>query len=101
MNNTPVADWRYPGELLEALVRFGLSPTKETPPTLVREQVSDLYRYEIRRLRGRLLAGEFPKADYVGLVIQLRKRYWPLSATPQQWEHLCSGNDTNDGNDTN
>ena len=86
-----MANWRYPGELLEALAGFGLSPTPETPPVLVRDQLSDLYRYEIRRLRQRLLAGEFPKADYVGLVIQLRKRYWPLSATPAQWEGICSG----------
>jgi hypothetical protein len=89
-NNTPVAEWRYPVELLDALERFGLKPTEETPPTLVRDQLSDLYRYEIRRLRGRLLAGEFPKADYAGLVIQLRKHYWPLSATPRQWELICS-----------
>ncbi len=85
-----MAEWRYPAELLEALERFGLKPTADTPPTLVRDQLSDLYRHEIRRLRGRLLAGEFPKGDYAGLVIQLRKRYWPLSATPQQWEAICS-----------
>jgi hypothetical protein len=89
-NNTPVAEWRYPVELLDALERFGLKPTAETPPALVREQLSDLYRHEIRRLRGRFLAGEFPKADYAGLVIQLRKLYWPLSATPAQWELICS-----------
>jgi hypothetical protein len=89
-NNTPVAEWRYPVELLEALERFGLKPVPETPPTLVREHLSGLYRYEIRRLRARLLAGEFPKADYAGLVIQLRKQYWPLSATPAQWEQICS-----------
>ena len=85
-----MADWRYPVELLEALERFGLKPTAETSPTLVREQLSDLYRHEIRRLRGRFVAGEFPKADYAGLVIQLRKQYWPLSATPRQWELICS-----------
>ena len=90
-----MARWRYPEELLEALARFGLVPTAETPPTLVRDQLSDLYRYEIRRLRGRLLAGEFPKGDYIGLVIQIRKQYWPLSATPAQWERICAGNDMN------
>ena len=65
--------WAYPVELLEALARFGLAPRFETPPRFVRDQLSDLYRYEIRRLRGRLLAGEFPKADYIGHVIALRK----------------------------
>ena len=91
-----MASWRYPDDLLAALAGFGLAPTPETPPALVRDQLSDLYRYEIRLLRGRLLAGEFPKADYSGHVISLRKQYWPLSATPQQWESICSSNDTKD-----
>ena len=81
--------WTYPAELAEALARFGLAPTPATPPAFVRDQLSDLYRYEIRRLRGRLLAGVFPKADYVGHVIALRKKYWPLSFTPAQWEQIC------------
>jgi hypothetical protein len=76
----------YSAELLEALGRFGLAPAPDTPPILVRDQLSDLYRFEIRRLRDRLLAGEFPKADYIGHVITLRKKYWPLSFTPEQWE---------------
>ena len=91
-----MATWRYPAELLEALERFGLAPSPHTPPRLVRDQLSDLYRFEIRRLRARLLAGEFPKADYSGHVIALRKQYWPLSATPEQWEGICSHNDSND-----
>ena len=78
--------WTYSPELLEALGRFGIAPRQETPPRLVRDQLSDLYRWEIRRLRQRLLAGEFPKAEYVGRVIDLRKKYWPLSFTPDQWE---------------
>ena len=81
-----MARWAYSAELLEALGRFGLAPVPDTPPRLVRDQLSDLYRWEIRRLRERLLAGEFPKKDYVGHVITLRKKYWPLSFTPDQWE---------------
>lgn len=81
--------WTYPPELLDAILRFGLAPTPATPPRFVRDQLSDLYRYEIRRLRGRLLAGEFPRADYIGHVIALRKKYWPLSLTPEQWEEVC------------
>ena len=81
-----MAGWAYSAELLEALGRFGLAPGPETPPRLVRDQLNDLYRWEIRRLRERLLAGEFPKEDYVGHVIALRKKYWPLSFTPGQWE---------------
>jgi len=81
-----VTEWTYPPELAEALLAFGLAPRPETPPRLVRDQLSDLYRWEIRRLRDRLLAGEFPKQDYIGHVITLRKKYWPLSFTPEQWE---------------
>jgi hypothetical protein len=86
-----VETWRYPDELLEALGRFGLAPRSDSEPRFVRDQLSDLYRFEIRRLRERLLAGEFPKADYVGHVIALRKKYWPLSLTPRQWERICTG----------
>ena len=81
--------WTYPPELVEAIARFGLAPLSTTSPRLVRDQLSDLYRFEIRRLRGRLLAGDFPKADYIGHVIALRKKYWPLSLTPDQWEEIC------------
>lgn len=90
--------WRYPEELLTGLAEFGLAPTPHTPPRLVREQLSDLYRHEIRRLRARLLAGDVPKADYAGHVVALRKKYWPLSFTPEQLEKICT--DTrNDGNE--
>jgi hypothetical protein len=83
--------WSWPPELVDALGGFGLRPRPDTPPRDVRDQLSDLYRYEIRRLRGRLLAGEFPKKDYIGHVIALRKRYWPLALTPEQWEDVCTG----------
>ena len=85
--------WTYPDELRDALLNFGLAPRPETPPRFVRDQLSDLYRYEIRVLRGRLLGGEFPKADYIGHVIGLRKKYWPLALTPEQWETICSESD--------
>jgi hypothetical protein len=85
--------WTYPADLIEALARFGLAPLASTPPRFVRDQLSDLYRFEIRRLCGRLLAGDFPKVEYVDRVIALRKRYWPLSLTPDQWEAICLRND--------
>ena len=84
--------WTYPDELRDALLNFGLAPRPDTPPRFVRDQLSDLYRYEIRGLRGRLRGGEFPKADYVGRVVGLRKKYWPLALTPEQWETICSAN---------
>jgi hypothetical protein len=82
--------WTYPDELRAALLKFGLAPHPETPPRFVRDQLSDLYRYEIRALRDRLRGGEFPKADYIGHVIGLRKKYWPLALTPEQWESICT-----------
>ena len=82
--------WSYPPELLEALPSFGLLPRETTPPRFTRDALSDLYRYEIRRLRDRLKAGEVAKPDYQGLVIALRKKYWPLSLTPEAWEKICS-----------
>jgi hypothetical protein len=76
--------------MLDALRGFGLSPQPETSPVLVRDQLSDLYRFEIRGLRSRLLSGEIPKVEYSSHVIALRKKYWPLSFTPEQWERICS-----------
>ena len=84
-----VASWAYPPELLSALGGFGLSPRRETPPAFVRDALSDLYRYEIRRLRRRFLAGGIAKSDYSDVVITLRKKYWPLSLTPDGWEQIC------------
>ena len=81
--------WSYPTELAEALLIFGLRPTSTTPPMVVCDALNDLYRYEIRRLRQRLLDGEVQKAHYVDEVITLRKRYWPLALQPRDWEKIC------------
>jgi len=81
--------WTYPPELQSALAAFGLAPHPETPPVFVRDALSDLYRYEIRRLRRRFLAGDIAKPDYSGVVITLRKKYWPLSLTPDGWDQIC------------
>lgn len=82
--------WSYPPELLDALPSFGLLPKPTTPPTFTRDALSDLYRYEIRRLRDRLKAGGIEKQDYQGHVVALRKKYWPLSLTPEAWEKICA-----------
>lgn len=81
--------WSYPPELADALLTFGLKPTADTPPSLVRDALSDLYRYEIRRLRQRLLDGAVAKPNYVDEVIKLRKKYWPLSLQAEHWEKIC------------
>src|SRR5205814_152751 len=80
----------YPSELQQALAGFGLAPTGDTPPILVRDALSDLYRYELRRMREQLRAGATPKNEYIDRVIALRKRYWPLTLQPDAWEKLCA-----------
>lgn len=51
----------------------------------MREFVNDLYRYEIRRLRDRLLRGEFPKDTYYDRVVTLRNKYSVLALKPFQF----------------
>ena len=80
--------YEYAPEALDVLVGHGLCPGPETPPALVRAALNDLYRYEIRRLRLRLLAGEVPKAEYSDHVISLRKQYWLLSIPVERWTRL-------------
>ena len=77
--------FRYRADVLEELWRYGVQPTDRTPPDLVHTFVSDLYRHEIRRLRGRLLRKEFPKKEYAGRVFDLRERYRIISLRPHEW----------------
>ncbi len=77
--------YRYRPEVLEQLALHGVAPRPSTPPALVRDYLSDLYRYEIRRLRARLLAGDIAKVDYAGEVIRLRVRYPLLSIPVRLW----------------
>jgi len=75
----------YRAAILDELLRHGARPTSTTRPELVHEFVSDLYRHELRRLRDRLLAKEFPKKEYVGRVVELRTRYRVISMRPAEW----------------
>ena len=77
--------YAYPPDILDTLAGHGLQPTPETPPSFVREALSDLYRYEIRRLRRSLLEGRIERARYADHVIALRKRYWLLSLPVMHW----------------
>ena len=77
--------YRYRTDVLEQLRRHGVQPTERTPPELVHEFVGDLYRYELRRLRERLLRQEFPKPEYYGLVVEIRNRYRLLAMKPREW----------------
>ena len=77
--------YRYRREVLERLWAHGIQPTAATRPELAHEFVSDLYRFELRRLRDRLLRREIPKAGYADRVIELRRKYALISLKPRQW----------------
>ena len=72
-------------EVVEALAEHGLRPRADTPLALLREQINDLYRVEIRRLRDRCRAGEFPVNELAGRVVELRGRYLLLSIPVADW----------------
>ena len=76
---------RLKAEVLDELARHGLAPTPDTSPERLREQINDLYRIEIRKLRDRCRAGEFSIRDLPGHVVDLRKRYMLLSIPLAQW----------------
>jgi hypothetical protein len=76
---------RYRAVILDALAAHGLRPGAETPPRLLRDAVNDLYRYEIRRLRDRCRAGEFPSSELASHVRGLRRRYLLLSTPLERW----------------
>lgn len=77
--------YRYRRDVLEQLQAHGVAPTPSTAPELVHEFVSDLYRYELRRLRARLLRGDIARKDYFGHVVHLRRKYPLISLKPWQW----------------
>ena len=77
--------YRYRTDVLEQLQRHGVRPTPSTRPELVHEFVSDLYRYELRTLRARLIRGEIRRQDYFGHVVDLRRKYPLVSLKPWQW----------------
>jgi hypothetical protein len=80
--------YRYRPDVLVQLLEHGVSPTTSTPPELVYDFINDLYRYELRRLRDRLVRGAIPKARYYDHVVQLRMKYPLVSIKPQLWvEH--------------
>jgi hypothetical protein len=77
--------------ILEELARHGLQPAPSSSPARLRDAVRDLYKYEIKRVRGELLAGRFPKTEYAARIIELRKRYWILSVPIHLWAGATSG----------
>ena len=76
---------RYKPDVLDELLRHGLRPGADTAPEQLREQIHDLYIIEIRKLRDRCRAGEFPPSELAAHVVELRKRYVLLSIPTEQW----------------
>ncbi|MGE0042738.1 MAG: hypothetical protein AB7H88_21815 [Vicinamibacterales bacterium] len=77
--------YSYRAEVLDELARHGLVPRPSTPPALLRAQINDLYRVEIRALRDRCRAGEFGTKELPARVVELRKRYILLSIPLERW----------------
>jgi hypothetical protein len=77
--------FKYRESVITLLMNHGLKPDENTPPTLVRDFINDLYLYEIRALRKRLLNGLIPKSEYANQVLELRNRYPVLSLPLQLW----------------
>ena len=77
--------YNYRAAVLVQLARHGVCPTPHTPPGLVRDYVRDLYKFEIRQLRARMIAMEFPKAEYAARVEALRDKYPVLALLPRQF----------------
>jgi hypothetical protein len=75
----------YRADVLAQLAGHGVRPKVSTPPELIHEFVSDLYRYELRRMRSRLRRHEFPRQDYFRRVVELRRRYALVSLKPHDF----------------
>jgi hypothetical protein len=80
-----VTTFRYRGDVLEQLSRHGIRPSSSTKPEVVHEFISDLYRFELRRLRDRLVRKEIPKAGYFDRVVELRRKYPLVSLKPHEF----------------
>ena len=76
---------RYKPHVLEALAAHGLQPGSDTTPARLRAFIHDVYLFEIRTLRDRCKAGEFPRRELAGHVVELRKRYMLLSLPEAEW----------------
>jgi hypothetical protein len=77
--------YRYRRDVLQHLWAHGVQPTEWSRPELVRDFVRDLYKYEIRCLRERMLRREFPRDTYAARVDELRRRYPVLALRARDW----------------
>ena len=77
--------YRYRPDVLAQLGAHGVTPKPSTSPEFVRDFLNDLYRYELRRLRDRLVRREIAKPDYYAHVVDVRRRYPLLSMKLWEW----------------
>jgi hypothetical protein len=82
--SSPVT-YRYRADVLEQLWRHGIQPTASTRPEVVHEFISDLYRFELRRLRDRLVRKDIAKVGYYDRVVELRRKYPLVSLKPYEF----------------
>jgi hypothetical protein len=80
--STSSGRFSYRADVLAQLAVHGVRPLSTTPPEVVHELISDLYRYEIRRMRQRLIRGEFVRSEYFGRIVELRRKYPLVSLKP-------------------
>lgn len=76
-----MATYTYYPRVLDELAGHGLVPRPDTPPAQLRDALRELYKYELKVLRDRRLAGRIQRRDYAAHVVQLRARY-PLLSVP-------------------
>lgn len=76
--------YTYRPDVLTSLALHGVIPKSTTSPRFLRGFLNELYRYELRRLRDRVLRGEFPHTELSAHVIVLRQRY-PLMSVPVEY----------------
>lgn len=87
-----MAEFRYRPEVLEQLRRHGFFPAPHHDPRKVRQVVRDLYRFEIRDLRARLLEmervlGPQDRTWYRREVLRLKARYGVLASEAEGWTY--------------
>jgi hypothetical protein len=89
-DNAEMARFAWDDEMRDALALLGVRPGPTTPPSLVKDFIGALYRYELRKLRDSLARGEIRKPEYAGRVAALRPRYWMLSIPAVGWAREIS-----------
>jgi hypothetical protein len=78
-------EYQYQPEIVSQLLAHGIRPLPRTRPALVFRYLSDLYRYELRRLKRLREEGVIPPREYGGRVVSLRRQYPLVSVPVKAW----------------